>query len=761
MRKATFLGLFLLISCVVWADGRDFTRYVNLFVGTAGHGHTHPGALVPNGMIQPGPDSRQHGWDACSGYYYEDQTINGFSHTRLSGTGCADLGDFLLMPTVGEPDIKYVGEKEPDAQRMPYASAIRHSTEQAEPGYYSVRLDRYNVKAEVTATERAAIFRFTYPQSEQPGMILDLDYSIQEQLTREMEVEIVDNHTLRARRRTAGWAYDHEIYFYAQFSQPFRAEVVRDTVKTSKRSEPRCKVLLRFPANMNRPLLVKTACSAVDYDGAEANLTAEIPAWDFNGVRRAAHDKWNAVLGRIELPADLQGGAWDEQLRIFYTALYHAHIAPALATDVDGRYRGMDLRIHTADARTPNYTVFSMWDTFRALHPLLTIIDPARNQAYIRCLIRKGEEGGIVPKWELVSNYTGCMIGYHYVSLAADAYTKGQRDFDTKKALAAGVRMAEFDTSGITQVLPKWKLRDEIMPQARRFKNEMGYVPCDLEHESVAKALEYAYNDWCIAQMARGEGETALAERYDQFAKAYTHYFDPSVGFMRGKDAAGAWRTPFDPRSSTHRADDYCEGTAWQWTWFVPHDVEGLVGLMGGKKAFAEKLDSLFAAPSEVTGDNLSPDIAGFIGQYAHGNEPGHHTTHLYNYVGRPWRTQELVDSVLYSQYRNAPDGLSGNEDCGQMSAWFVLNAVGFYQVCPGRPVYSIGRPLFPEATIHLPGGKTFTVVAKGNSRTAKYIKSAKLNGKALRTPFFTHEQLAAGGTLELEMSESPTKWGR
>lgn len=761
MRKTILLGCCLLLAGAMQAASRDFTQYVNLFVGTAGHGHTHPGAVVPNGMIQPGPDSRQHGWDACSGYYYEDTTLNGFSHTRLSGTGCADLGDFLLMPTVGPQVIAYNAEKEPAAQTMPYASPFNHRNETAEPGYYSVKLDRYDVRTEITSTARAAIYRITYPQTDQAGMILDLDYSIQEQLTRETDFRAVDNYTLCARRRTAGWAYNHEIFFYAKFSQPFTYEVVRDTVRTSKRDEPRCKVLLHFPAGMTEPLMVKTSISAVDYEGAKANLTAEIPDWDFDRVRQAAHDKWNKVLGRIELPESLQGGAQDEQLRIFYTALYHAHIAPALATDVDGRYRAMDLSIRRADDRTPNYTVFSLWDTFRALHPLLTITDPERNQAYIRCLIRKGKEGGIVPKWELMSNYTGCMIGYHYVSLAADAYAKGQRDFDLGDALAAGVRLAEFDTSGITQVVPRWKVRDELMPQARRFKNELGYIPCDLEHESVAKALEYAYNDWCIAQMAKAAGDQALTARYEKFAKAYRHYFDPSVRFMRGKDSHGNWRTPFDPQSSTHRADDYCEGTAWQWTWFAPHDVDGLVALMGGKAAFAEKLDSLFNASSEITGDNLSPDIAGFIGQYAHGNEPGHHTTHLYNYVGRPWRTQELVDSVLYSQYRNAPDGLSGNEDCGQMSAWFVLNALGFYQVCPGRPVYSLGRPLFPEATIHLPGGKTFRIVAKNNSRTAKYIKSAKLNGKALKTPFFTHEQLAAGGVLEVEMSQRPTRWGR
>lgn len=760
MKKIGILSLLCAFIFMANAQERDFTKYVNLFVGTADHGHTHPAAVVPNGMIQPGPDTRFHEWDACSGYYYEDQSINGFAHTRLSGTGCADYGDFLLMPIVGRPDLQYIGEKEPLGQRVAFASPFCKSTESAEPGYYTVVLDRYRVKAELTATERAALHRYTYPKATEAGMILDLDYGIHDQVMPAMDIEIVDNQTIRAYRRSQGWAYNQQLYFYAKFSKPFTAQVVRDTVKTSKRTEPRCKVILKFSTNQDEQVMVKTSISMVDYEGAKKNLMAEIPGWDFDGVRAAAKQKWNKVLSKIEIP-EVEGEFLKEHQQVFYTALYHANISPALATDVDGRYKGMDLKIYQADPASPNYTVYSLWDTHRALHPLLTILSPKQNQAYIRNLIRKGEEGGIVPKWELASNYTGCMIGYHFTSLAADAYAKGHRNFDANKALAAGVRMAEYDTAGITQTLPKWKLTSEIMPPARKYKNEMGYAPYDCDHETVAKALEYAYNDWCIATLANGVKNKAVAEKYYKFGKAYQHYFDPTTQFMRGKDAQGNWRTPFDPRSSRHRADDYCEGTAWQWTWFVPHDVDGLVALMGSKENFANKLDGLFSAPSGLTGDDVSPDVSGFIGQYAHGNEPGHHTTHLYNYVGRPWRTQELVDSVLINQYRNAPAGISGNEDCGQMSAWYILNAMGFYQVCPGNPTYSIGRPLFPEVTINLENGKKFTIVTKGNSRKAKYIKSAKLNGKALKKPFFTHKQLEAGGTLELVMSEVPTQWGK
>ena len=444
-----------------------------------------------------------------------------------------------------------------------------------------------------------------------------------------------------------------------------------------------------------------------------------------------------------------------DQLAIFYTAMYHAFLSPNLFTDVDGRYLGMDLKVHTTDKEDPVYTTFSIWDTFRALHPLLTIIDPHTNESYIRSLLKKQREGGVFPKWDCAANYTGTMIGYHAASIITDAYVKGYRDFDVREAYQACLRTAEYDTTGI--VGPKW-LVPFVMPRARYYKDALGYIPCDLENESVAKALEYAYDDWCISVLADSLGDVETRDKYARFAGAYKSYFDPETRFMRGRDSKGKWRTPFNPRSSTHRSDDYCEGTAWQWTWFVPHDVPGLVGLMGGEEAFVGKLDSLFTVSSELEGETVSADISGLIGQYAHGNEPSHHIIHLYNYVNRPWRTQELVDSVLYSQYRNAPDGLSGNEDCGQMSAWYILNAMGFYQVCPGEPVYSIGRPLFEEVTIHLPGQKDFVIRTKNNSKENKYVQSILLNGKPLEQPFFTHSDLTAGGVMEISMGAEPFK---
>lgn len=743
----------LLAAQAIGAQTASHCDDVNLFIGTGGHGHTTPAALVPHGMIQPGPDTRIHGWDACSGYHYTDSLINGFAHTRLSGTGCADFGDFLLMPFTGKPDLRYVGEKNENVQHVAFASAFSHHDEHAEPGYYSVMLKRYGIQAELTATARTAMHRYTFPKDlkGEAGVILDLDYAIQEQTNQMMDCLVPDAHTVRAFRRSAWWAYRQDIYLEMQFSQPVRRyELMRDTVTAGEKREPRCKLVLYFDLKPGDTLLAKAAISSVDAEGAARNLHAEQPAWDFDGTRRKARLAWEEKLGCIDIKTR------DRDTRsIFYTALYHAQIAPALFADTDGRYLGNDLQIHQGSTDDPMYTFFSLWDTFRALHPLLSIIAPQENAAYIRQLVQKGKDGGLVPKWDCVGNYTGCMIGYHLASLVADAQAKGIGGFDLQTAYEAVCRAAEYSIEGIAPAVPQW-LYPYIMPMARHYKETRGYIPSDLEKEAVAKALEYAYDDWCIARLAQAVGDNERAARYAEYAKAYRLYFDPQTGFMRGKTEKGEWRTPFDPYSSNHRNDDYCEGNAWQWSWFVPHDVEGLAALYGGKAQMAARLDSLFAAPSLITGSEVSADISGLIGQYAHGNEPSHHIIHLYNYVDCPHRTQELADSVLRTLYRNAPDGLSGNEDCGQMSAWYLLNAMGFYQVCPGRPVYSIGRPIVDEATIKLPNGRTFTVQAKHNAPTRKYIRSMRLNGHILSSPFFTHTQLMEGGVLELEMAERP-----
>lgn len=745
---SALIGCSLLLgmaACTQTSTSQDYTDFVNPFIGTGGHGHTYPGAVVPNGMIQPSPDTRIYQWDACSGYYYNDSTINGFSHTHLSGTGCGDYGDVLLMPTVGKQDYHAMGS---ESQQMAYASAFSHQNETAQPGYYSVVLDRYNVKAELTATKRAAIHRYTFPQSDESGFILDLDYSLQRQKNEEMELEVISDTEICGRKKTVYWAFDQYINFYAKFSKPFTYTMVTDSMALDEGGPllPTAKVLLHFNTKAGEEVYVKVGISAVDIDGARKNVEAEIPEWDFNGVRKAARASWNDYLAKIDIDTDNK-----DQKTMFYTALYHTGMQPNLFTDVDGRYLGMDLKAHQGSVNEPMYTVFSLWDTFRAYHPLMTIIDPDLNEAFIRSLIQKQREGGVFPMWELAGNYTGTMIGYHAVPVIVDAYMKGYHNFDVNEAYKACLRVAEYDTAGIKcppLVLP------HLMPQAKYWKNKIGYVPCDKDNEAVAKALEYSYNDWCISAFAESLGDAANHEKYAKFAEGYKTYFDPSTRFMRGLDSKGNWRTPFNPRSSTHRNDDYCEGTAWQWTWFVPHQIDGLVELMGGREGFISKLDSLFTVSSVLEGENTSADISGLIGQYAHGNEPSHHIIHMYNYVGQPYRTQELVDSVLQTLYFNDPDGLSGNEDCGQMSAWYILNAMGFYQVCPGKPVYSIGRPLFNKATVNLKDGKKFTVIAKNNSRENKYIQSIVLNGKPLDEPFFTHQDIVDGGTLELTMGK-------
>lgn len=756
----------LLASCGTNAVQKDYADYVNPFIGTGGHGHTFPGAVVPNGMIQPGPDTRVYGWDACSGYYDADTVINGFSHLHLSGTGCGDYGEILLMPTVGKQhtelsaaavssDASFAATGGSPAQTLPYASRFSHRNEEAAPGYYSVFLDTYGVKAELTATSRAALHRYTFPESSEAGFILDLDYSLQGQHNRALSLEVVNDSTICGYKNTNSWAWRHDVYFRAVFSKPFTCEILTDSILRPKgqRSLPVKKALLHFETAKDEQVLVKVALSSVDAEGAVKNL-AEIPGWNFEQVKADARRDWNNYLGKIDIETDNA-----EQKTVFYTALYHTGISPSLFTDVDGRYRGLDREIHTAEADKPMYTIFSLWDTFRALHPLLTIIEPELNTRFINALLKQYRDGGILPMWELAGNYTGTMIGYNAVPVIVDAYMKGDRGFDTRLALEACLRSAEYDTLAPIATTDYLK-HAALMPISKYYKNTLGYVPCDKEHEAVAKGLEYAYDDWCISRLAGALGDTATQRRYAEFGRSYRHYFDPVVRFMRGKDMDGNWRTPFNPRSSSHREDDYCEGTAWQWTWFVPQDVEGLVQLMGGREGFINKLDSLFTADSALEGDQTSADISGLIGQYAHGNEPSHHILHLYNKVGQPWKTQALVDSVLHSQYFNDPDGLSGNEDCGQMSAWYILNSMGFYQLCPGKPEYSIGRPLFDAVTIRLPQGKEFRIVAKNNSAANKYIESATLNGNPLSVPYFTHQQLMEGGMLQVVMTDKPTEWG-
>lgn len=742
------VGTIALTSCKK-ENITDYTAFVDPFIGTGGHGHTFPGPTYPHGMVQLSPDTRIYEWDAVSGYHTTDSTINGFSHTHLSGTGIGDYTDVLVMPIVGEPEISKAA---PSSQQTSFASPFRKETETAIPGYYSVELDRYKVKAELAATQRAGFHKYTFPTSNKSGLLIDLDFTNQNHPTDSIIIEVMSDTEVRGLKKSRGWAREQWVYFYAVTSKPFTSVSIYKndslTTETKNLYGKSGKIFLAFETKDKEEVLLKVGISPVDLDGAKKNLDKEIPEWDFEKVKIDTRKAWNEYLAKIDIETEDK-----VQKRIFYTAMYHTAIAPNIFSDVDGRYRGLDKQIHQSDEN--KYTVFSTWDTMRALHPLLTIIDPEKNGEFIRMLLTHYQQGGVLPMWELAGNYTATMIGYNSVPIIVDAYMKGYRNFDLDLAYEAILKSSNHDTTGIKD---NSIYVNALQPLSKKYKNEIGYVPFDTELESVAKGLEYAYQDWCILQMAKDRKDTANIAKYEKLATNYKNYFDPSVGFMRGKDLKGNWRTPFNPRSSTHREDDYCEGTAWQWLWFVPHQPDSLVKLLGGREKFIEKLDGLFTADSKIEGAQTSVDITGLIGQYAHGNEPSHHIIHFYNYIDQPFKTQELIDSVLYSQYSDQPDGLSGNEDCGQMSAWYILNSMGFYQVAPGNPTYSIGRPLFDNVAIKVGEGKVFEIKTTNNSKKNKYIESIKLNGKKLEKPFFTHAELMAGGKMEITMTDKAVK---
>ena len=741
---ASGIGLF---SCAEKNLPKEYTDSVNVFIGTGGHGHTFPGATLPHGMVQLSPDTRLLGWDACSGYYYDDTSIMGFSHTHLSGTGIGDYGDILFMPVVGEKPLIAGTAENPDEG---YRSRFSHEQESARPGYYQVLLQDDSINVELTATLRAGLHRYTYPKASDARLIVDMEPTIHGHQHPVTQIRVVNDSTIAGMKYTVGWAKRHYVYFYAVFSSPFDYKLYSGTEYQSDSTSVTVNTAKAVISFRNLPadgrVLAKVGISSVDEEGARLNVEAEIPNWDFEGVMQQANTAWNEALGKIDIET-----SDNDSRTVFYTSLYHAFIQPSLASDVDGRYRTMGHEIKQ-DASYTNYTVFSLWDTFRAAHPLYTIVTPEQNQAFIRSLLRKYDEGGILPKWELASNETGTMIGYHAVSVIADAMMKKQCDFDVKKALEACIRSSVYDTTGVMPMMDRQILNGKLMPVSIKYKNELGYIPCDKVGGSVSQGLEFAYNDWLIAQMMKEHNRKDLYDKYMELSRNYRNYFDPETKLMRGRLSDGSWITPFDP-ASVQRPSNYVEGNAWQWAWFVPQDVEGLMELVGGQKSFEAHLDTLFTTSSELTGDpNAAADVTGMIGQYAHGNEPSHHIPYLYNYAGAPRKTQALVDHILRTLYHNDPNGLSGNEDVGQMSAWYALSAMGFYSFCPGRPVYEIGRPIFDKVTIHLSNGKDFVIQAKNNSVENKYIRSMKLNGEDLAEPRFSHFDLMKGGELILEM---------
>jgi predicted alpha-1,2-mannosidase len=723
--RVLLLTLFIAFTA---AAQRGPESYVNPFIGTGGHGHTFPGVTRPFGMVQLSPDTRLTGWDGCSGYHYSDNVIYGFSHTHLSGTGISDYGDILLMPTVGTPVIDAFVDGKPD---QGYASTFSHSNERATPGYYRVVLDDGGIKVELTATKRAGFHRYTYPADERANIILDLTHRDR---VLDSYLRIVDATHIEGYRRSSAWAKDQIIYFVAEFSVPFGAEIAVDgkvNANLRKAQGTNLKAIIGFPLRRTNEIMVKVGISAVSIDGAKANLADELPRWNFEGAASQCSSAWADELDKITVV-----GGSKEQLTNFYTALYHTMIAPNLFMDVDGQFRGRDGKIHKATDFT-NYSVFSLWDTFRATHPLYTIIDQKRTADFINTFLAQYDYGGRLPVWELAGNETDTMIGYHAVSVIADAAIKGVEGFDRDKAFAAMKQSADRAEAG----LDSYRAR--------------GYLSMEDDRESVSKTLEYAYDDWCISQMAALLGQEEDYQRFKKRGQSYRQVIDPETGFARPR-RNGGWLSPFDPRQVDF---NFTEANAWQYSFFVPQDMSGLIELMGGREKFARKLEQLFAADSKTTGREQA-DITGLIGQYAHGNEPSHHVAYLFDYAGEPWQTQARVRQILDNFYQPTPEGLIGNEDCGQMSAWYVLSAAGFYPVTPGQPLYAIGTPLFPELRIKLENGNTFVIKAARVSDRNIYIQSATLNGEPYRYSYLLHKDLLAGGELRFQMGPEPSKWG-
>ncbi|MDH4070218.1 MAG: GH92 family glycosyl hydrolase, partial [Ignavibacteria bacterium] len=727
MLKLLTQGLIIFLTAGQLVAGEPVRRYhalVETRIGTDLHGHTYPGASAPFGMVQLSPDTRTEGWDACSGYHYSDSTLLGFSHTHLSGTGIADYGDILVTPTIRYRDPE-LGTA--DSYRLRFT----HDQESVSAGFYQVRIADSGIGVELTVTERVGVHRYTFPPDESGSVIVNLAHGLGPDEVIGSEIRLVSRNQVSGYRRSSGWARDQQVFFFLESSKPFAAtRIFRDGIlkidaDNVTGTDLRC--VLMFETGLSGPVMIKVGLSFVSTEEARKNLEAEVPGWDFDQVRRATAVSWDKELGKI----DVEGGTTEQQ-QTFYTALYRTMLAPNIASDVNRSYRGMDQRIYRTDQFTP-YTVFSLWDTFRAEHPLLALIDRKRTGDFVQTLLAKYDQSGVLPVWELASNETWTMIGYHSAPVILDAYVKGIGGFSAAHAYDAMKASAMMNHYGL---------------EAYR---SFGYIPADKEGESVSKTLEYAYDDWCIGRMAELVGLHGEAEYFFRRSASYRNLFDPETQLMRPKSNS-TWVEPFDSRSVTFH---YTEANPWQYSFFAPHDPAGLIELMGGGNRFAERLDSLFLADPRLAG-RQQPDITGLIGQYAHGNEPSHHVAYLYNYAGQPWKTQRVVRTIMDSLYMSTPDGLCGNEDCGQMSAWYVMSALGFYQVCPGEPVYAIGTPLFPKSTVHLENGRRFVVSAEGTSSERRFVRDVGFNGATLSVPFLHHDSLMAGGTLRFTMASEP-----
>ncbi len=730
-----FLSLFFILSifsCHPKEKELKITEYVNPFIGTAEHGHCFPGAIRPFGGIQLSPDNPRSGWDWCSGYHYSDSIIASFSLTHLSGTGIGDLQDIRFLPMVTSPDSNAIPE---EYIRSGYA-LFSHADEQAEPGYYSV-VFRNGIKTELSVTDRCGILYYQYPADSRYALTLDLGTARNWDNTTETSLRKINNRMLEGYRKSRGWANDQRVYFTIEFSQDCQIYVGEEKFipleNGQKYKGPKCYAWIDFGKHTNK-ILAKVSISSANTDGAAANLEKELSHWSFDKVKRDAKQAWKRQLQKIKAE-----GHNEDDLKIFYTALYHAYTAPYLFSDVNGNYKGPDGEIHSVKKHA-QYTVFSLWDTYRAIHPLFTLTQKKRVGDMVNSLLKHYDSYGLLPVWELAGNETNCMIGNHAVAVIAEAWLKGIRNFDGEKA---------YEAMKKTVLAPK-----AGMDAYRRYH----YIPFETENESVSKTLEYAYDDWCVAQMAKALGKEEDYLFFSGASRNYAHLFDPSTGFMRGKSADGEWKQPFSPLYSKHRDDEYTEGNAWQYSWFVPHDVEGLIALHNGKEAFSCKLDSLFTLEAALEGEDASPDISGFIGQYAHGNEPSHHIAYLYNYTGQPEKTQFYVNEILSNLYKNTPDGLCGNEDCGQMSAWYVFSAMGFYPVNPAEGKYQLGCPRFHKITLKVGPEKKFTITANKDSEKHIYVKEVYLNGEKLERTWITHEEIMKGGELDFVLDTRPAR---
>lgn len=727
-------ALSIMASCCT-THNKDFTQWVDTKIGTGGHGHVFVGANVPFGMVQLGPTSIPQTWDWCSGYHESDSTIIGFSHTHLSGTGIGDLFDITVMPLVGDVTYARGTEDDPDSGMWSYGE---RSKEISKPGYYSIPLLRYGIKAELTATSRVGMHRYTFPTSDNAAIVFDLSNGGCWDKATETFIQIENERRISGWRFSTGWAKNQKVFFVAETSEPFilpeliDANGQRTTLGTQARF---CR--LNFLTQEGDQILLKVALSPVSIEGAILNLETELDGWDFEKTRLLAKTQWNKELGKARVtPAN---GNNNEALKCFYTALYHTMIAPSDFCDVNGEYRGADGEIHKG-ANYTTRTTFSLWDTYRAQMPLMTLLHREKMPDIINTMLAICDEQGRLPVWHLWGNETDCMVGNPGIPVIADAIVKNIPGFDREKAFNAIIKTSEEKGRG-------GELRDKY-----------GYIPCDLMNEAVAYDMEYALADGAAALAAEALGKTQEAQRFREKSHSWRHYFDKKSGFVRGLDSHGGWRTPFNPYASEHRADDYCEGNAWQYTWLAPHDVKGLEECFGGREKMLAKLDSLFTVSSEIDGAVSSPDISGLIGQYAHGNEPSHHIIYLYTMLGQSHKTADLVHRVLSELYHPQPDGLSGNEDVGQMSAWYALSSMGFYEVEPGSGRYWFGTPAFKELRIDLAAQgvkaeKTnFTIKANGLSETKRYIRSARLNGTLLDRPYVTYSEIMSGGELTFEM---------